>query len=90
MDSSLGEKHELLRIAHTNDNRIVLLLTDSELDSSKYHEEHLYGWVYNEASDSIIEQKWDTDNLKRVSEVNKEYVLHNILFPYNLREWAKH
>jgi len=82
-DNSLSEGHELLAVAHMIDNRIILLSSNSDSDSSRYNEEHLYGWIYNDVSGSLIESKWDANNIINVSEIDKEFVLNNILFPYN-------
>lgn len=82
-NSTLSEGHELLAVAHMSDNRIMLLSSNSNSYSSRYNEEHLYGWIYNDVSGSLIESKWDANKIKSVSEIDKEFVTNNILFPYN-------
>lgn len=81
--SNSSEGHELLAVAHMVDNRIILLSSNSDSESTRYNEEYLKGWLYNDVSGSLVESEWDTNNIKSVSEIDKEYVLNNILFPYN-------
>ena len=78
MALNILDENELIRVkAYKEENKKV------ETSQPKGNKENLHGWVYNQVSGNITEEIWNTDNIKRKLEAKEDFVLNNILYPYN-------